>query len=190
VNAIKNEYLASSNPNLAGVGGRGIETNIENIYDRWRSIHASQDFGPSPRDNVPYLFGLCMSFKRKIILDIGGFDPFFTHNCAEDTDVGFQLRHRGYTLRYTPDAIVYHLHNDDEEKLKRNQYNWYFWGYLAKKRANLHPWTLFVGTFRRLFMDTFTDLVIRRDPSLAKLSLSMFSTKMTALINASRSNLV
>lgn len=190
VEIIRNEYLREANPNLAGVGGKGIEININNVYDRWRSIHARQDFGHSTRDNVPYLFGLCMSFKREIILKIGGFDPFFVNNCAEDTDVGFRLRHQGYFLRYTPNAIVYHLHNDTRETLKRNQYNWYYWGYLAKKRTKNHPCTLFAGTIRRLFMDTFSDLVIRQDLQLSQLDLIMFATKMKSLFNASRSKLV
>ena len=75
--------------------------------------------------HVPYLFGLCMAFKKNVLLEIDGFDPFYEMNCAEDVDIGLRVRKNGYFLHYTPKAVVYHLHKDDENKLKQNQYNWY-----------------------------------------------------------------
>lgn len=171
---------------IGGVGGRGIESSIHTIYDRWRALHARQDFGLKPRHNVPYLFGLCASYRRDALLQIGGFDTFFPINAGEDADVGFRLKRAGYQLYYTPDAIVYHQHTDTQESLKRVQYNWFYWTYLAKKRTGFHPWTLFAGTLRRLFMDTGADLLLRRDPGLIKLDLDMFCVKMNALFEASR----
>jgi poly-beta-1,6-N-acetyl-D-glucosamine synthase len=171
---------------IAGVGGRGVESSIDNIYDRWRALHARQDFGSRPRRNVPYLFGLCASYKREALMHVGGFDTFFPINAGEDSDVGFRLNKAGYRLYYTPNAIVYHQHADNEESLKRVQYNWFYWTYWAKKHANFHPWTLFAGTLRRLFMDTGADLLLRRDLDLAKLDLEMFCVKMRALLDASR----
>lgn len=169
---------------LGGVGGRGIETNLSTVYDRWRDTHARQDFGLTMRDNVPYLFGLCMSFKRSVINDIGRFDPFYPINAGEDLDIGFRLNRAGYWLRYTPKAIVYHQHRDTEENLKRVQYNWYYWSYLAKKRTRNHPWTLVVGTLRRLFVDTLNDLILRRNKEFVRLDLQMFLIKIQALRDA------
>ena len=183
------EYQNPSNNAVAGVGGRGIEANIKNIYDRWRSLHARQDFGKKPRQDVPYLFGLCMSFRRDVLLEVGGFDTFYPLNAGEDLDLGYRLRNAGYSLRYTPDAIIYHQHSDTEERLMRVQYNWYFWSFLAKKRHHDHPWTLFAGTLRRLFTDTFPDVVNRKDLRLALLDMEIFVIKMKALKAATRVNL-
>jgi glycosyltransferase involved in cell wall biosynthesis len=167
---------------LAGVGGRGIEEHLVTIYDRWRKLHAKQDFGQSHRDSVPYLFGLCMSYRREILAKVGGFDPSFPTSAGEDFELGYRLKRAGYTLRYTPDAIVYHQHSDDsEEKFRRIQYNWYYWGYLAKQRNRYHPWTLYAGTLRRLFTDTLSDLLLRRDARLARLDLTAFTAKISAL---------
>jgi glycosyltransferase involved in cell wall biosynthesis len=176
-------YNEIQDPRLGGVGGRGIECNINTIFDRWRALHARQDFGLKPRE-VPYLFGLCASYKREVLLQVGGFDTFFPINAGEDVDLGYRIRKAGYKLYYIPDAKVYHQHSDTERSLLRIQYNWFYWTYLAKKRANLHPWTLFAGTLRRLFTDTLVDLLLHGDIELALLDLKIFKIKMHALFQA------
>lgn len=176
-------YAEFPDPTLGGIGGRGVESNVQTIYDRWRAIHARQDFGSS-RCQVPFLFGLCASYKREVLLQIGGFDTFFRINAGEDVDLGYRLRKAGYKLYYVPEAIVYHQHSDTKDSLLKVQYNWFYWTYFAKKRAGLNPGTLFLGTLRRLFTETLTDLLLRRDVELAILDLIIFKTKIAALINA------
>lgn len=179
-------YRQSSWHPLGGIGGRGIESSVHTAHDRWRALHARQDFGPYPRYDVPFLFGLCASYRREALLQIGGFDPFFPVNAGEDADVGYRLKRAGYRLYYVPDAIVYHQHSDTAESLKQVQYNWFYWTYLAKQRSGFHPWTLFAGTLRRLFVDTMADLLLRRDLELAQLDLEISRVKMAALRDASR----
>ncbi len=171
---------------VAGIGGRGIESNIRSVYDRWRAAHARQDFGLRVRTDAPFLHGLCASYRRSILQEMGGFDTFFPLNAGEDLDLGYRLRRAGYRLHYTPSAIVYHQHNDTEESLKRVQYNWYYWSYLAKKRSRFDPRRLYAGTVRRLFMDTGQDLLARRDLGMARLDLVIFRVKMKALADAMR----
>jgi len=183
--ALLKAYQFPHDGKLAGVTGRGIETHIESIYDRWRSLHAVQDFGKKMRDRVPFPFGLCMSFYRDKLLEIGGFDPYFPINAGEDYDIGLRLKKANYWLRYEPKAIVYHQHSDTEQKLKRIQYNWYYWGYLARKRAKDKPWVLALGALKRLFLDTMVDLILRHDLKLVKIDFEIFWIKMLALHNAS-----
>jgi glycosyltransferase involved in cell wall biosynthesis len=45
-------------------------------------------------------------FNRKVIDEIGGFDPWFV--TAEDIDVNFRAVDRGYKIEYNADAIIYH----------------------------------------------------------------------------------
>ena len=170
-----------------GIGGRGVECHLEGLYDRWRNYHARQDFGPRSRQNVPYLYGLCASFKRKVLAEVGGFDTFFPVNAGEDLDLGYRLKRAGYHLGYTPEAVVYHQHSDTHESLKRVQYRWYYWSYLAKKRTGFHPWTLYAGTLRRLVMDSLADLVLRRDLQLVRLDIEIFAIKLRAIGHAARS---
>ena len=177
--------LPSSRP-IAGVGGRGIETQLVSMYDHWRNAHARQDFGLKAHDDVPYLYGLCMSFHRDALLDVNGFDPFFPINAGEDLDLGYRLRRRGYILRYTPEAIVYHQHQDDEASLKRVQYNWYYWSYLAKRRNQYPTWYLYAGIVRRLFRETLTDMLLQRNFQLVKLDIEIFAIRVQALIQAAK----
>jgi GT2 family glycosyltransferase len=186
IEALLQAYRLPSQVSIGGVGGRAVDVNTQSVYDRWRTLHAKQDYGLAPRENVPYLFGLCMSFRREALVKIGGFDPFFPINAGEDLDLGYRLLKAGYRLRYTPDAFVYHQHSDTEEKLKRIQYNWYYWSYLAKKRTGFHPWTLYAGTLRRLFTDTLADLIIRRDPKLSQLDVQIFKIKLAAIRDAEK----
>ncbi len=175
------EYSLPCRRPLGGVGGRGIEQNLLTVYDQWRNLHARQDFGLSHREQVPYFFGLCMSFRREVLLKVNGFDPYFPINAGEDLDLGYRLVRAGYQLRYNPAAIVYHQHSDNEEKLKRVQYNWYYWSYLAKRRNGFQRWRLYAGTLRRLLTDTLADLLLRRNKSLVRLDLEIFQIKMEAM---------
>ena len=171
-------------PRVGGVGGQGVEANVHSLADRWRAKHASQSHGNRARD-VEFLFGLCMSFRLDALREIGGFDPAFRTN-AEDVDVSLRLRKAGYRLRYLPDARVYHQRMDNEASLVRTMAAWYGAAYQAKWRDQAQPWRLFVGTLRRLVMDTLFDLIIARDREMARLSWRMGWVKLRAVWQASR----
>ncbi|HWQ83604.1 MAG TPA: glycosyltransferase [Anaerolineales bacterium] len=179
-------YQLSDDGNLGGIGGRGIEALQLNVYDRWRAYHASQSHGNKPVDDVPFLYGLCMSYTRRAIEKVGGFDPFFSQTCGEDIDIGIRLHQAGYRLGYLPQAVVYHQHSDDEKRLLKTHSNWAYWNYLLKKRHSLPTWKAYAGIFRRLFTESVTDLIVRRDVELFTLDLKMFRVKLSAIRKAAR----
>lgn len=54
--------------------------------------------------------GCNMSFKKEILLKIGGFDTNYIGNAVrEESDVSFKLRKKGYKILYNPEACLYHL---------------------------------------------------------------------------------
>jgi mycofactocin glycosyltransferase len=169
---------------LAGVGGQGLEANIQTAADRWRRAHASQGYGPRARD-VPFLFGLCMSYSAAVLRQAGGFDEAYRTN-AEDMDLGLRLTRASYRLRYLPAARVYHQRRDDVTSLQRAIAAWYGAAYRARRRNHAHPWTLFTGTLRRSVADPISDLVVGHDPAVARLSLAMTRVKLRALWRAVR----
>lgn len=178
--------LSGYEEQVGGVGGQGIEANILSLADRWRRAHASQTHGQQEKD-VPYLPGLCMSFRRDAVERVGGFDLAFRTN-GEDVDIGMRLTAAGYRLRYMPQARVYHQRTDDEASLKRTMAAWYSGAYRARKANHRHPWMLFAGTLRRLFTDPMADLTIHRDAGMARLSWSIGWAKLHALLQAARSS--
>jgi GT2 family glycosyltransferase len=58
------------------------------------------------------LFSGNMACARTIFEDLGPFDPRLgaggTYHAAEDNDFGFRALEAGYSIRYAPDALVYH----------------------------------------------------------------------------------
>jgi glycosyltransferase involved in cell wall biosynthesis len=174
---------AYTDPEIGGVGGQGIESNIHSVADRWRRAHASQSHGKKER-GVDHLFGLCMSYRLAVIREVGGFNPEFRTN-GEDVDVGLRIKAAGYLLWYLPQAIVYHQRTDDVPSLLQTMANWYTAGYRAKKINKAHPWRLFFGVFRHMMTDTTHDLLVERDIKLARLSWQVNWAKFHALWIAS-----
>lgn len=52
----------------------------------------------------------CCLYRRKMIDDIGGYDPDFFIYCDE-TDIGWRHQIAGWRCIYTPHAIAYHAHS-------------------------------------------------------------------------------
>lgn len=178
--------LASYGDGVAGTGGRGLEANVHNVYDRWRQLHATQSFGDKPLKHCPYLFGQCCSYRAEVLDLVDGFDEFFSQSAGEDMDIGYRLIDRGYTLHYSPSAIVYHQRSDDLKSLKQSMYRWFYWAFHAKARNKRKPWTLWAGTCRRLLTDTGADLIRRQSVELARVDLIMFRVKLQGLWQAYR----
>lgn len=114
---------------IDGVGGRGMETGNSKA-DKWRQLTGGQGYGDEKRSGVPFLFGLCSSYRRSVILGAGLFDERFRTN-GEDVDMGLRLNKMGKTLVYEPLAKVVHHRRDTFWSLARMVYRAYKWGYFA-----------------------------------------------------------
>jgi GT2 family glycosyltransferase len=108
-------------PDVAAVGGRGIETDLRTRAARWRATHCAQDHGDAVIESDWMVMGLCACFRTDALREIGGFDARF-RACAEDVDASLRLRARGYRLRYLPDAVVHHVRADGVRGVTRQAY--------------------------------------------------------------------
>jgi GT2 family glycosyltransferase len=68
-----------------------------------------------------------MSFRRKALLECGGFDPCLgaggMFGACEDPDIAYRFLVAGKTVSYLPDALVYHKHWKDwpaQHRMERN----------------------------------------------------------------------
>lgn len=136
-----------SGPDIAGVGGGGVEAHRETLADEWRARHARQWFGPRPLASAPFLFGLCAAYRRAALLRIGGFNTALRTN-AEDVEVGLRLRAAGHRLVYTPAAVVYHQRADSVESLVKTMERWYYWATVVRRAHGDQPWRLYGGAVR------------------------------------------
>ncbi len=171
-------------PDVGGVGGQGIESQIVSTADRWRRAHASQGYGQQARD-VKFLFGLCMSFRSSVLRQLTGFNESFTTN-AEDVDMGLRVNAAGYRLRYLPQARVYHQRSDDEASLRRAMINWRVAGYRAKRLNGDRAWTMHAGTLRRLITNPLHDLAVERSLEMALISWRIGWSTLGALWRTSK----
>ncbi|HSF19311.1 MAG TPA: glycosyltransferase [Vicinamibacteria bacterium] len=58
-------------------------------------------------EEAEHLPGCNMAFRKEALAAIGGFDPYF-RVAGDDVDVCWRLRDRGWTLGFSPSAMVWH----------------------------------------------------------------------------------
>lgn len=83
----------------------------------WRRIQEGKEM----RSNVdftfsaPYAPGCNMSFRRDVILKVGGFDENYLGGvwAFEDAETGHFVRQKGFKIQYLPEAALVHLGNEE-----------------------------------------------------------------------------
>lgn len=101
-------------PEAGGVGGSVIQESLRAFGPRggrvtpWGMIYG--DFiGGEEVVHCDHLFGANMSFRRDVLLKVGGFDRNYTGTAfREETDIAVRIRRLGYKLFYQPGAVFYH----------------------------------------------------------------------------------
>jgi len=103
------------------------------LLDRWDDTRARR---------VPWAVGACLLVRREAWDEAGGFDER-QWMYAEDLDLGWRLRERGWATRYEPSALVDHesaaattqAFGGQEEIMRRWQRSTYGW--IARRRGPL-----------------------------------------------------
>jgi GT2 family glycosyltransferase len=116
-------YLAATfmvSPHV-GVGGPNVPPDDAGPVAR---CVASAPGGPihvliSDRE-AEHIPGCNMAFRRDALLEIGGFDPQFWV-AGDDVDVCWRLHQRGWTLGFSPAAMVWHQRRESVRSYYRQQ---------------------------------------------------------------------
>lgn len=106
--------------------------------------------------------GCNMAFRREALEEIGGFDPLF-RAAGDDVDVCWRLQDKGYTIGFSPGAVVWHFRrNTVKDYLKQQR------GY-GKAEALVyfkHPYRFnLLGQSRwlgRIYGDLSSSLILRQ----------------------------
>ena len=64
--------------------------------------------------------GCNMAFRREALEEIGGFDPLF-RNAGDDIDVCWRLQDKGYTIGFSPAAVVWHYRRNTVKDYLKQQ---------------------------------------------------------------------
>jgi GT2 family glycosyltransferase len=171
-----------SNESFAGVGGEAIEGNLITIYDRWRSFHAYQGQKEKVLKNVDMIAGVASSYRKEVFDKCGLFDTYFRTN-GEDMELGLRLKNKGFKLLYNPHAKVDHLRSDNFKSLSKMIFNWYYYGFTARKRVygNASSWYFYVIS-KHLLRNVFQDLFINKSISLAFISVIMALVEYSSVV--------
>ncbi len=173
-----------TNDQIAGIGGCGIERIQLSRSDRWRAAFLFQTWGSRTISNVPFLFGLVCSYRRKILQKLGGFDPFFKGS-GEDVDMGYRIQKAGYHLSYIPNAIVFHIRKDNPRSIRNMTYRHMYWGFLAQlKNGCFTNKVSLAENIRIFFRQVYQKGLFKRDFSYCYLSLTLYAVILKALFKA------
>lgn len=124
-----------TNSNVGGVGGRAIpygskkgsyiKTNKAEVGKVFNDglVIGNFDFPSGNIVEVDSFIGCNMSFRRNLLLKVGGFDDnYLGTGYRDDTDLCMRIRRLGYKLLYQPKSLVWH-------KFRGKQVNddWSYW---------------------------------------------------------------
>ena len=182
IGALKKHYVDDG---VAGVGGRALEVCQRSSADRLRREILFQGWGDTYRI-VPFLFGLCSSFRTEALRKVGGFDVAFGVS-GEDMDACYRLRQAGFRFLYEPAAVVDHMRTDDRDNLMKMTYRHCFWGFLAQRKHRRYEHKVpLVKSAGVLLKQTLIDGIAKGDLPLLRMTLSMHYTILQAWIDSGR----
>jgi len=96
-------------PEIAGTGGvvRAVADDLISRYFAFTKAYDTRVIAGTSR--AIYLLTLNACYRRDLLLQVGGFDPWF-RPAGEDPDLCFRLRKKGFEFGYQPKAILEHHH--------------------------------------------------------------------------------
>ncbi len=121
-----------SDPTVGGVGGRTLDRNTQLNREQTGRVcwvtNTGRIFGNANSDERQYINaprGANMSYRRQVILDVGGFDERFRGNAMrEETDFSLRVVKAGWRIVYDPDAPAEHLALTGGSR-SRDRIGWY-----------------------------------------------------------------
>jgi GT2 family glycosyltransferase len=169
---------------IAGAGGQGLEAIQKTRSDRWRREVLFQGWGTRYNPDAHFLFGLCSSYRRSVLQELGGFDTFFRVS-GEDMDFSFRLRRAGFRIVYHPEAKVDHLRADDYQSIKKMTYRHCYGGFLAQKKNHCYQNKLPLVKSLLIFMkQLFLSGLARGDLAFAGLTISLHGIVFLAWVHS------
>lgn len=120
---------------IGGVGGSYDIINKDSLLAR--CIH--EEIGQrhiTTSGETDYLGSFNLSYRKKVLEKMGGFNESFKHASGEDNDLSYRVKKAGYKLIFDKDIKVSHHHQTNFLKYLKEQYRH---GYWRMKLYRLHP---------------------------------------------------
>jgi glycosyltransferase involved in cell wall biosynthesis len=127
-NWLENLIKQIKRKNVAGAGGKLIETNKKGLANKWRDIHMRQSWGDKTLKNPPFLYGNNCLYKKDVLKKMSGYNNKYKTN-YEDYAISKKIMESDYQLIYTPSAIAYHYRKDTITTVLAAFWRWIFFHY-------------------------------------------------------------
>lgn len=102
----KSKYKKEELGKVFWYAGGGIDW--KNVYTFHRGVDEVDNGQYQKEENVDFATGCCMLIKRETLEKVGFFDDkFFLY--FEDGDLSERIKKAGFSMRYVPTAIVWHI---------------------------------------------------------------------------------
>ena len=151
-------YSSTCKEKVVYCGAKLIEKNIsDNIYNKWRSIHLIQNWGDKSFRNPPFIFGCNSILKKKIWLEVGGYDETLKTN-GEDINFCKKLSENKLVTFYDSATFCYHLREDDLSSLSKRYWRYKTFGYKIKKFTLLKFIKISIKEIKMLFRRIFSNI--------------------------------
>lgn len=124
-----------SSMDISGVGGSYSIANPESLLAR--CVH--QEIVERHRKmsgEVDFLGSFNVSYRKKVLEEVGGFNEEFKKASGEDNDLAYRIRKKGYKLIFDKEIKVAHYHQTNFFKYLKEQFQHGFW---RMKLYRLHP---------------------------------------------------
>lgn len=177
---LKNIAESYRNEVVGGVGGPAIRVgsdmqpvwqkintprniNIVNKYGELRDY--SDNWVPPQSLETHVLRGANMSFRREVLIEVGGFDEkYFGRASMEDVDPQIKIRNIGYKLLYNPKVLVFHRAvQTGGANVGNKKHDWYSIGYTNAYFIKKHFRNNYLKTLLRLpFRTRFSPIPLIR----------------------------
>ena len=165
---LKNLSTSYWDVSVGGVGGPAIRVDY-NMKPVWREIKTDRNINiinkygevcdysdnwipPLPVE-THVLRGANMSFRRDVLIEIGGFDEnYFGRAYMEDTDVQVRIQDAGYRLIYNPQVYVFHRAIPvGGANVRSKKSDWHSVGFTSAYFIRKYFWQYYLITISRMF---------------------------------------
>ena len=114
-------------PKIAGVQGT-YKTSQKEIVARLIQLEIEQRHEKMAKKKyIDFMGTYSAAYRRKVFLELGGFDESFPKASGEDAEFSFRVNEAGYKMIFNINAVVWHKHPDNFWKYLKIKFNRAFW---------------------------------------------------------------
>ena len=118
-------------PEVVGVKG-AYRSSQKSLIARFVQIEYEDRYRLMARlPSIDFVDTYSAGYRLDRFLEMKGYDTSFPVACAEDAELSYRMSARGWIMKFTPAAIVFHTHPDTLWRYLKKKYKFAFWRVMA-----------------------------------------------------------